>query len=95
MKSKNLLLLIFITSAFVLTSFVALYPTGAPPEKTGSPGDGSDCTQCHGGTAGNATGWITSNIPTDGYTPGQVYQITATNQISGTGKYGFEVSPQN
>lgn len=95
MKSRTLLLLIIVTCAFVLTSFVVLYPTGAPPAKTGSPGDGSDCTQCHGGTAGNATGWITSNIPADGYTPGQVYQITATNQISGSGKYGFEVSPQN
>jgi hypothetical protein len=58
-------------------SFVAFYPTGAPPSKTGSPGDGSNCTECHGGTPSTVAGWITSNIPVNGYTPGQTYQITA------------------
>lgn len=78
-----------------LSSFIALYPNGAPAAVTGSPGDGSDCTQCHGGTATTVAGWITSNIPASGYVPGQTYQITATNSITGSGKYGFEVSPQN
>lgn len=95
MKFKRLPLLLSIASILVLTSFVAFYPTGAPPAKTGSPGDGSNCTECHGGTATSVTGWITSNIPAGGYTPGQTYQITATNQLTGTGKFGFEVSPQN
>jgi len=95
MKFKRLPLLLSIASLLVLTSFVAFYPTGAPPAKTGSPGDGSNCTECHGGTATSVTGWITSNIPSGGYTPGQTYQITATNQLTGSGKFGFEVSPQN
>jgi len=95
MKLKAIPLFTIVLTAFALTSFVVLYPTGAPPAKTGSPGDGGNCTECHGGTPTNVTGWITSNIPVDGYTPGQVYQITANNQITGSGKFGFEVSPQN
>jgi len=95
MKVRRLPLIISISSLLVLSSFIAFYPTGAPPAKTGSPGDGSNCTECHGGTPTSVTGWITSNIPASGYTPGQSYQITATNQITGSGKFGFEVSPQN
>jgi hypothetical protein len=45
------------------------------------------------GSASNVTGWITSNIPADGYTPGNTYTITVT--VSGSGQKGFEVSPQN
>jgi len=72
-----------------------MYPNGAPAAKTGSPGDGANCTECHGGTATTTAGLITSNIPASGYIPGQTYQITATNNLTGSGKYGFEVSPQN
>ncbi len=69
------------------------YPTGAPAGYTGSPGDGMNCTNCHGGSTAAVTGWITSNIPAQGYTAGTVYNITVT--VSGSGKKGFEVSPQN
>lgn len=93
------LLLLSIVGAIFLMSFGAselFYPTGAPPGHTGSPGDGANCTVCHGGTATNSAGWIASNIPPGGYVPGQTYQITATNTLTGsTGKYGFQVSPQN
>jgi hypothetical protein len=68
---------------------------GAPAGRTGSPGDGSNCTGCHSGTAINQTGWITSNIPASGYTPGQTYQITGTATSSGRTKFGFQISPQN
>ncbi len=95
MKIKNLPLIIVSASVLVFSSFVAFYPTGAPAGYTGSPGDGKNCTDCHTGTASNVSGWITSNIPAEGYLPGHTYQITATNNITGSGKYGFEVSPQN
>jgi hypothetical protein len=72
-----------------------LYPSGAPAAKTGSPGDGANCSECHGQTATTTAGLITSNIPAAGYSPGQTYQITATNSLTGSGKLGFEVSPQN
>ena len=79
----------------LFSSFMVLYPGGAPAGYSGSPGDAKNCAQCHGSAATTATGWITSNIPAAGYSPGASYQITATNNISGSGKYGFEVSPQN
>jgi large repetitive protein len=95
MKIKSSLILVSAIFILLLSSFAVLYPTGAPAGYTGSPFDGKNCTQCHGGTATTSTGWITSNIPAGGYVAGQTYQITATNSITGTGKFGFEVSPQN
>lgn len=80
---------------FGLSSFLP-YPGGAPSpyNYSGSPSDGRDCSYCHGNMT-TASGWITSNIPASGYVPGTTYQITATNTLSGSGKYGFEVSPQS
>jgi hypothetical protein len=69
------------------------YPGGAPAGYTGSPFDGKNCTTCHGGTATNVDGWITSNVPGTGYVPGGNYIITVT--VTGNGKKGFEVSPQD
>jgi hypothetical protein len=46
-----------------------------------------------GGSATAVTGWITSDIPAYGYTPGVTYTITVTSP--GVGKKGFEVSPQD
>lgn len=51
---------------------------GAPIGKTGSPGDGSNCTGCHSGVATTSAGLITSNVPVTGYIPGNTYTITAT-----------------
>ena len=66
---------------------------GAPAGNTNSPGDGQNCTHCMGGTALQVTGWITSDVPSTGYVPGTSYTITVT--ATGTGKKGFEVSPQD
>ena len=67
---------------------------GAPIGKTGSPGDGSNCTGCHSGVATTSAGLITSNVPVTGYIPGNTYTITATIAVAGIKKYGFEISPQ-
>jgi hypothetical protein len=95
MNKRNLLLLISATAFVLFSSFMVLYPGGAPSPYyyTGSPGDGHSCSSCHGSSS-TVAGWITSNIPAGGYVPGTAYQITASNSISGSGKYGFEVSPQ-
>ncbi len=70
--------------------------SGAPAAKTGSPGDGSTCKDCHSGSSVTAqTGWITSDIPSSGYVPGSTYTITATATVSNITKFGFEISPQN
>lgn len=97
---KKLILIPFIIT-FVLTIFVAsttktMRKEGAEPGHTGSPGDGlKNCTACHGGTAQNVDNWISSNIPSTGYMPGEVYTITTTNnEIEGT-RFGFQISPQN
>jgi hypothetical protein len=69
------------------------YSTGAPPGYTNSPADGMNCTHCMGGTATAVTGWITSNVPADGYKNDSIYTITVT--ATGSGNKGFEVSPQD
>jgi hypothetical protein len=85
-----------LTTAF-LTLVVSInaiaYPSGSPAGYTGSPGDGQHCVSCHNGSAATVTGWITSNIPATGYIAGTIYNMSVT--VSGSGKKGFEVSPQN
>lgn len=80
-------LLVAISLVALTTGFIP-YPSGAPSPYyyTGSPGDGHSCAQCHGSSS-TVSGWITSTIPASGYVPGTTYQITATNSISGSGKY--------
>jgi hypothetical protein len=69
------------------------YPGGSPAGYTGSPGDAKDCVACHGGTTSFEAGWITSDIPPEGYMPGMTYNLTVT--VSGSGDKGFQVSPQD
>ncbi|MEJ2594033.1 MAG: T9SS type A sorting domain-containing protein [bacterium] len=94
MKTKHLLyVLIFPGIFFGLSSW---YSGGSPGGKTGSPGDGgANCTQCHTGTPQDATGWITTDIPSEGYLPGETYTITATGIHSGVGKFGFESTSED
>ncbi|MCU0370446.1 MAG: hypothetical protein MUC31_03435 [Bacteroidales bacterium] len=95
MKTRNLLYTLLVFGSVLIASFV-LYPTGSPGGKTGSPGDGSaNCTECHAGTAQQASGWITSTIPASGYMPGQTYTITATGMHEGVVKFGFEVTAED
>ncbi len=95
MRIKHLPWIFAVTAIILSSGYTIMYPTGAPAAKTGSPGDGANCTECHGGTATTTPGQITSNIPAGGYVPGTTYQITATNPLTNAGKMGFEVSPQN
>ncbi|MEI8047377.1 MAG: T9SS type A sorting domain-containing protein [Bacteroidota bacterium] len=95
MRIKHLPWIFASVAVILFSGNTMMYPNGAPAGKTGSPGDGANCTECHGGTATTTAGQITSNIPAAGYVAGTSYQITATNPITGTGKLGFEISPQN
>jgi hypothetical protein len=91
----------FLGAVFFLTSYSnqanSMRNTGgAPAGYTGSPSDGRTCTNCHSGSAAtNQTGWITSDIPVDGYVPNTTYTITATADGVGSTKFGFQVSPQD
>ena len=70
---------------------------GAPAGHTGSPADGMTCAMsgCHTGSPVVAVpGIITSNVPTNGYAPGQTYAITATVSQTGITQFGFQISPQ-
>lgn len=92
---KTILTILVITAIAALMSFgdPLKNSTGAEPGHTGSPGDGKNCTFCHGGSAQSISNVFTSNIPPSGYVPGETYTVTVTT--SGTGRKGFQVSPQN
>jgi hypothetical protein len=96
MKKKLQIISIPVAFAIILlfVNFKFIYPSGSPGGYTGSPADGKTCTSCHGGTASSVSGWITSDIPAAGYTPGTVYNITVTIAAANSTKKGFEVSPQ-
>jgi hypothetical protein len=68
---------------------------GSPGARTNSPLDGSNCTDCHTGTASTVNDWITTNIPGTGYVPGQTYEITATGTHGGVQKFGFELTAED
>jgi hypothetical protein len=85
--------LIIACGIFLVFGNLILYPSGSAAGYTGSPSDGQDCGSCHGYASSPKAGVITSNIPAAGYTPGSTYNITVT--LTGSGKKGFEVSPQN
>lgn len=99
---KRIIYLLFLVSAGVvlLESFgegaLGKRRDGTDPGYTGSPGDSlRNCTVCHGGSAVTVEGWITSNIPAEGYTPGQRYTIRAVNTEGGHNRFGFSISPQH
>lgn len=74
-----------------------LYTGGPPPGYSGDPKSGErNCSSCHSGSeVQNQPGWITSNIPAEGYVPDSSYTITATAIGIGHSKFGFQISPQD
>lgn len=56
---------------------------------------GATCTDCHNGTAQQQSGWITTTIPAEGFTPGETYTIVATGTHSGVVKFGFELTAED
>ncbi len=97
MKKNYSIYLIFfaISTAIFLMSGVD-YSSGSPGGKTGSPGDGGNtCTQCHAGTAEPAEGLISSNIPGQGFMPGETYEIEVSVADDNAGLFGFEVTAEN
>lgn len=98
MKKIATLSFICIIAAITLSLFsnpANSYPEGAPAGNTGSPADGTTCSKsgCHNGTAVTQAGIISSDVPTSGYIPGNTYNITVS--LNGSGKKGFQVSPQD
>ncbi len=73
------------------------FSSGSPGNYTGSPGDnGRTCRSCHSGpTAISIDDAIQPSIPVEGYTPGEVYNITATIAESGRSMFGFELTAED
>jgi len=84
-------------ASFLILGLFSLIPYsgGSPGAKTGSPTDGSTCTQCHGGTAITASNWISSSIPEEGYVPGETYTITLKGTHPGVVRFGFELTAED
>jgi hypothetical protein len=96
MQRKNLLILLSILTLGLSVGSLHSFPTGAPSDgRTGSPGDGGKtCASsgCHFGSVSSINNVISSNIPAEGYTPGETYTITVN--VGGSGRKGLCVSPQ-
>ena len=87
----SILSILFVPTILMLYS----YNSGSPGGKTGSQGDGGNtCTDCHAGSANTQSGWITSDIPAEGYSAGETYTITVTGTHSGVVKMGFELTSE-
>jgi len=70
--------------------------SGSHGAKTGSPGDGNNCTQCHAGTAQTAaSSWISTDIPINGYIGGQTYSISLTGVDENVVRFGFEFTAED
>src|ERR1019366_2127799 len=96
-KTKVALSIFAIAIASIFTSEYSssadAHSSAGDAKNTGSPGDGSTCSSCHGSNT-NVSGMITSTIPVAGYTGGTKYTITGTISSSAV-KFGFSMSPQN
>ncbi|MFN4082533.1 MAG: choice-of-anchor V domain-containing protein [Bacteroidia bacterium] len=100
MKKLILTTLMLFAVLMVMQSFSPVWlgkqRDGSDPGHTGSPGDNfQNCTKCHGGSAENVDGWIRSNVPAEGFAPGNRYTIRAVNTTLGHTRFGFQVSPQD
>ena len=92
-KILTLFSIIFAVAIFFYPITSNSNASGSPGGKTGSPTDGSSCTGCHyAGVGTEAT--ITTNIPSSGYIPNQVYTVTANINQSGINKFGFEITAE-
>jgi len=80
-----------------LNNYSVMYSSGPPGGYSGDPASGNrNCTSCHSGPeVQSREGWITSNIPVEGYVPESSYTITARAIGIGHTKFGFQVSPQD
>ncbi len=95
MKKSTLYFLLAAPVAFILIISSVGFVAHSPGGKTGSPTDGSTCVQCHSGTPQTASGWITTDIPVEGYEASTTYTVTLTGTHAGVSKYGFELTAEN
>lgn len=102
MKKGSFLITVIISAIAVMAFSIGgvksvMNASGPPAGYSGDPASGNrDCSSCHAGPAvENQPGWITSNIPEEGYKPDSIYTITAMAKGLGHTKFGFQISPQD
>ena len=77
---------------FLLQVVTYAYPSGAPPRKTGAPGD-QTCLSCHTGTLFSNSTAINVQFPGGKtYVPGVKQRLTITAQDSFADHFGFELT---
>ena len=95
-KLYNILFVLGVPALFLIFSSGTLFSGGSPGGKTGSPGDGSNCTSCHAGTPVNEELWISSPIlMAEGYEEGQEYQIIVIGMDGDASRFGFEATAED
>ena len=93
---RNRIITLGLFSMVMIVALSAFFNAGGSHgAKTGSPGDGNNCTQCHSGTAQTAISWISTDIPTSGYLGGQTYTITVQGTHAGVVRFGFELTAED
>ena len=96
MNKKLLIVSALILPMVFINNPINSSPGGTPGARTGSPGDGGGTcftSGCHTGAPTETVGVLTTNVPSEGYTPNTAYTVTVT--LTGTGNKGFQVSPQS
>jgi hypothetical protein len=95
-RSIPLVVVLITGSVFLLIRFVDASIFGVPPGYTGSPVDGTTCATmgCHRGPVSTIPGWITTNIPPNGYLPSDTYNVTLTATRPNTAIFGFQITAQ-
>lgn len=88
-------IILIVAGLYSMTLLVNAFSTGGPAGNTGSPFDNSTCASACHNTSNVGTVDITTDIPSDGYTPGEVYTITVTGSTATSQKYGFQAAVQD
>ncbi len=96
-KTYNLVFILVLPALFILLTGEVWYGTGSPGGRTGSPGDGQDCTGCHSTfTAINQDYWIYGpDLLLSGYSPGETYDIFVNGIDGDANKFGFEATAED
>lgn len=96
MKKTHLLAIGGLLATMLFTFSLQSEPNGAPAAASGGPAEGgATCAQggCHFGSATSGATFMSTDIPSEGYTPGTQYNITMN--LTGNDRKGFMFSAQN
>lgn len=91
---KSLVIILIAPIIILILISGTLYNEGSPGAKTGSPLDGASCVQCHSSSIEEVS-WISSNIPVEGFKPGDTYTLTLNANPVSASAIGFEITAES